>query len=54
MLVHLGATHIVNIHLLSNLEPFRWGDPEYIQKADWYSRASFLSFALLGVAGHGR
>jgi hypothetical protein len=32
MLVHLGATHIVNIHLLSNLEPFRWGDPEYIQQ----------------------
>ncbi len=32
MLVHLGSTHIVNIHLLSNLEPFRWGAPDYIQK----------------------
>jgi hypothetical protein len=31
-LVRLGSTHIVNIHLLSNLEPFRWGDPEYIRQ----------------------
>jgi hypothetical protein len=31
-LVHLGSTHIVNVHLLSNLEPFRWGAPDYIQK----------------------
>ncbi|HYW42085.1 MAG TPA: hypothetical protein VE959_04460 [Bryobacteraceae bacterium] len=31
-LVKLGSTHIANIHLLSNLEPFRWGDPEFIQK----------------------
>jgi len=31
-LVKLGSTHIANIHLLSNLEPFRWGDPVFIQK----------------------
>jgi hypothetical protein len=31
-LVKLGSTHIANIHLLSNLEPFRWGDPEFIQQ----------------------
>ena len=31
-LVELGSAHIANIHLLSNLEPFRWGDPEFIQK----------------------
>jgi hypothetical protein len=31
-LVKLGSAHIANIHLLSNLEPFRWGDPEFIQK----------------------
>lgn len=31
-LVSLGSAHIANIHLLSNLEPFRWGDPEFIQK----------------------
>ena len=31
-LVQLGSLHIVNVHLLSNLEPFRWGSPEFIQK----------------------
>lgn len=31
-LVDLGSTHIANVHLLSNLEPFRWGSPEFIQK----------------------
>jgi hypothetical protein len=31
-LVSLGSTHISNIHLLSNLEPFRWGSPEYIRE----------------------
>ena len=33
MLVDLGSTHIVNVHLLSNLEPFRWGSPDFIQKS---------------------
>ncbi|MGA2268882.1 MAG: hypothetical protein ABSH44_10485 [Bryobacteraceae bacterium] len=32
MLVNLGSMHIVNVHLLSNLEPFRWGSPEFIQR----------------------
>lgn len=31
-LVGLGSTHIANVHLLSNLEPYRWGSPEFIQK----------------------
>jgi hypothetical protein len=31
-LAGLGSTHIANIHLLSNLEPFRWGAPSFIQK----------------------
>lgn len=31
-LVQLGSAHIANIHLLSNLEPFRWGAPSFIQK----------------------
>ena len=31
-LVGLGSTHIANIHLLSNLEPFRWGSPSFIQQ----------------------
>jgi hypothetical protein len=31
-LVDLGSTHIANIHLLSNLEPWRWGSPTFIQQ----------------------
>ena len=31
-LVELGSAHIANVHLLSNLEPFRWGAPSFIQK----------------------
>lgn len=44
MLAHLGSTHIVNIHLLSNLEPFRWGDPKFIQKV-------MLSCQRIGIKG---
>jgi hypothetical protein len=29
---HLGSTHLVNIHILANLEPFRYGDVRFIQK----------------------
>jgi len=32
-LVALGSQHLANVHLLSNLEPFRWGSPEYVQEA---------------------
>ena len=28
----LGSTHVVNVHLLSNLEPFRYGAQDYIRK----------------------
>ncbi len=28
----LGSTHIVNVHILANLEPFRYGDQEFIRK----------------------
>ncbi|MDE3164560.1 MAG: hypothetical protein KGN36_02055, partial [Acidobacteriota bacterium] len=31
-LVKLGSAHIANIHLLSNLEPYRWGAPTFVQK----------------------
>jgi hypothetical protein len=31
-LVVLGSQHIANVHLLSNLEPFRWGSPEFVQE----------------------
>jgi hypothetical protein len=28
----LGSTHISNVHILANLEPFRWSSPDFIQK----------------------
>ncbi len=28
----LGSTHISNIHILANLEPFRWASPDFTQK----------------------
>jgi hypothetical protein len=35
---------IVNIHLLSNLEPFRWGDPDFV-------RQTLLNFQRIGING---
>lgn len=29
----LGSIHISNVHILANLEPFRYGSPDFIQKA---------------------
>lgn len=31
-LAGLGSAHIANVHLLANLEPFRWGAADFIQK----------------------
>jgi hypothetical protein len=28
----LGSTHIDNVHILANLEPFRWFSPDFVQK----------------------
>lgn len=28
----LGSVHISNVHILANLEPFRWGSPDFVQK----------------------
>lgn len=28
----LGSVHISNVHVLANLEPFRWGSPDFTQK----------------------
>ncbi len=28
----LGSTHISNVHILANLEPFRWASPDFTQK----------------------
>ncbi len=43
-LVPISKVTIANVHLLSNLEPFRWGSPEYIQK-------TVLSFERIGISG---
>jgi len=32
-LSELGSTHISNVHILANLEPFRWTSPDFIQKS---------------------
>jgi hypothetical protein len=32
-LSELGTTHVENVHILANLEPFRWSSPDFIQKA---------------------
>jgi hypothetical protein len=29
----LGSTHLINVHILANLEPFRYGAPRFIQKS---------------------
>jgi hypothetical protein len=29
----LGSVHIANVHILANLEPFRYGSPDFIQKS---------------------
>lgn len=31
-LAALGSTHIENVHILANLEPFRWSSPEFVRK----------------------
>jgi hypothetical protein len=43
-LVASSKVTIANIHLLSNLEPFRWGDPDYI-------RETVLHFERIGIGG---
>lgn len=43
-LASLSPVDISNVHILSNLEPFRWGDPDYIRKC-------VLSFEKIGIKG---
>ncbi|MGD9929233.1 MAG: hypothetical protein AB7U05_04375 [Mangrovibacterium sp.] len=33
VLSNLGSVHISNVHILANLEPFRYGSPDFIQKS---------------------
>lgn len=35
---------IANVHILSNLEPFRWGDPDFV-------RQTILNFQRIGIGG---
>ena len=32
-LAALGTTHIENVHILANLEPWRWSSPNFVQKS---------------------
>jgi hypothetical protein len=43
-LVHDSNVQIANIHLLSDLEPFRWGDPDFI-------RETVNNFVRIGIGG---
>jgi len=44
MLAANSNVAIANVHLLSDLEPFRWGDPDFI-------RQTLLSFQRIGIGG---
>ena len=44
MLVENSNVAIANVHLLSNLEPFRWGDPDFIRQA-------LTNFQRIGIGG---
>jgi hypothetical protein len=44
MLAESSNVAIANVHLLSNLEPFRWGDPDFI-------RQTVTSFQRIGIGG---
>ena len=43
-LVDISSVTIANIHLLSDLEPFRWGDPDFV-------RQTVLNFVRIGIGG---
>ena len=43
-LVQHSNITVANVHLLSNLEPFRWGDPDFI-------RETVLRFQRIGIRG---
>jgi hypothetical protein len=44
MLAENSNIAIANVHLLSNLEPFRWGDPDFI-------RETLTNFQRIGISG---
>lgn len=44
MLAEISNVTIANVHLLSDLEPFRWGDPDFI-------RQTLTNFQRIGIEG---
>jgi len=44
MLVESSNVNVANVHLLSNLEPFRWGDPDFV-------RQTLMNFQRIGIGG---
>ena len=44
MLVANSNVATANVHLMSNLEPFRWGDPDFV-------RETLLNFQKIGISG---
>jgi len=44
MLAESSNVAIANVHLLSNLEPFRWGDPDFV-------RQTLTNFQRIGIEG---
>jgi hypothetical protein len=44
MLAENSNVAIANVHLLSNLEPFRWGDPDFV-------RQTLTNFQRIGIGG---
>jgi len=44
MLAESSNVAIANVHLLSNLEPFRWGDPDFV-------RQTLTNFQRIGIGG---
>jgi hypothetical protein len=44
MLAEVSNVAIANVHLLSDLEPFRWGDPDFI-------RQTLANFQRIGIEG---
>ena len=41
----LGSKHLINVHILANLEPFRYGTPRFIQKR----RLSYIALRRSGL-----
>lgn len=44
MLAESSNVAVANVHLLSNLEPFRWGDPDFIRQTE-------TNFQRIGIEG---